>query len=182
MKSLPLSLLLRPPPALPSLLPRPSSRSRRRACFKLWRNLAGGGGGRIFGFKQFQMGLAQAEQKEVREREEGGSAREQWEPLPAPAGGQRRAAAGRHAGGLAGWSAGGGGVLGFARIGCSQGQEYSRLPAGEEATWHSPSLSMSLWASLSLHLTVCCSPLPSIPAVWSQPARVTSAWPIFWPS
>lgn len=48
------------------------------------------------------MGLAQAEQKEVREREEGGSAREQWEPLPAPAGGQRQAAAGRQAGGLAG--------------------------------------------------------------------------------
>lgn len=53
------------------------------------------------------MGLAQAEQKEVREREEGGSAREQWEPLPAPAGGQRQAAAGRQAGGLAGWLAGG---------------------------------------------------------------------------
>lgn len=99
--------------------------------------------------------------------------------MPAPAGGQRRAAAGRQAGGLAGWLAGGGGVLGSARIGCSQGQDYSRLPAGEEATWHSPSLSMSLWASLSLHLTVCCSPLPSIPAVWSQPARVPPAWPIF---
>jgi hypothetical protein len=108
------------------------------------------------------MGLAQAEQKEVREREEGGSARELWEPLPAPAGGQRQAAAGRQAGGLAGWLAGGGYALGSARSGCSLGQEYSRLPAGEEATWQSPSLSMSLWASLSLHLTVCCSPLPSI--------------------
>lgn len=60
------------------------------------------------------MGLAQAEQKEVREKEEGGSARERWEPLPAPAGGQRRAAAGRQAGGLAGWLAGGWGALGSA--------------------------------------------------------------------
>lgn len=70
-------------------------------------------------------------------------------------------------------------MLGSAQIGCSHEQDYSRLPVGEEATWHSLSLSMSLWASLSLHLTVCCSPLPSIPAVWSQPARVPPAWPIF---
>lgn len=103
------------------------------------------------------MGLALAEQKEVREMEEGGSARERWEPWPA-----RRRAAGRQAGGLAGGR-------GCAWLHGSQGQRYSGPLASEEATWQPPSLSLCLspGASLSLHLAVFCSPPPAIPAVWS---------------
>lgn len=81
------------------------------------------------------MGLAQAEQKEVREREEGGSSRERWEPLPA--GGR---AAGRQAGGLAG--VGARGCAGLRWLRWLRGQEYSGLLAGEEAAWKPPSLSL----------------------------------------
>ena len=104
------------------------------------------------------MGLAQAEQKEVRAREEGGS-------RGSSAGGWR--AAGRQAGGLAGWL--GEGCIGLGWPG-SLGQDYFGLLAGVEAAWQPPSLPLSPWASLSLHLTVFCNALSAIPAVWSSPA------------
>lgn len=107
------------------------------------------------------MGLAQAEQKEVREREGGGS-RGSGGSLACSgglAGGGQRAD--KQADWLAGW---GRGAFGWAD---SQGLDYSGQLAGEEATWQPPSLSVSPWASLSLHLTVFCSPPPAIAAVWS---------------
>lgn len=104
------------------------------------------------------MGLAQAEQKEVRAREEGGS-------RGSSAGGWR--AAGRQAGGLAGWLGEGCAGLGWPG---SLGQDYIGLLAGVEAAWQPPSLPLSPWASLSLHLTVFCNAPSAIPAVWSSPA------------
>lgn len=71
------------------------------------------------------MGLAQAEQKEVREREEGGSLRERWEPLPAQAGGWRAAGSGqtsRRTGWLAGWLGG-------------EGVRLALLPPGTGTLW-----------------------------------------------
>lgn len=94
------------------------------------------------------MGLAQAEQKEVREREEGGS-RGSGGSL-ACSGGQ--AGGGQRADNQADWLAGWGrGAFGWAG---SQGQDYSRLLAGEEATWQPSSLSLSLRTSLSLSISL----------------------------
>lgn len=94
----------------------------------------------------------------MRAREEGGS-------RGSSAGGWR--AAGRQAGGLAGWL--GEGCIGLGWPG-SLGQDYFGLLAGVEAAWQPPSLPLSPWASLSLHLTVFCNALSAIPAVWSSPA------------
>jgi hypothetical protein len=91
--------------------------------------------------------------------------------LPARAGGQRRAGGGQTSR-RTGWLAGGGGALGLARLGSAapsdrntRGCRLGKRPLGNLLL-----CLLSLWAALSLHRTVFCSPPPAIPAVCSQPA------------
>ena len=109
------------------------------------------------------MGLAQAEQKEVREREEGGNSRERWEPLPARAGGWR--AAGRQAGGLAGWLAG---LRG-------EGAHLAPLAPGTgilwAAVWRRGHLATSLSISVSLGLPVSPPHCPQLATPLSGPSQ-----------
>lgn len=99
------------------------------------------------------MGLAQAEQKEVRERGRREAVEGAVGALPARAVGGWRASGSGQTSRRTGWRAGGGeGRVWLGRV-PGTGHCFGRL-AGEEATWQPPSLPLSPRASLSLHLTV----------------------------
>lgn len=99
----------------------------------------------------------------MREREEGGNSRERWEPLPARAGGWR--AAGRQAGGLAGWLAG---LRG-------EGAHLAPLAPGTgilwAAVWRRGHLATSLSISVSLGLPVSPPHCPQLATPLSGPSQ-----------